>query len=432
MDAPERDSARQAAELRLMRMRLERLKRDVARATATPLELRIARSVQDARRAAAKAATGARRGRVLKAKQKPKRQETPKQLSGSLFGSEAGRKKAPLKGQDQAWESVRSKRPAWGSGGGQARRVEGSTPVYWRRRQAFPRAEDVPLEFDPIVIADKKSYGKNTAIPGGLEERENWHVVEGCGAKEILIKQSDKRLGKAYEYLKQEEEDAGKGGYPGLLTSARIAEDDDEEGNGGEVESNRDADGTSEADNLLTQLRVQDLIDDIYEKKQLSDDYHRANDDLCLSLDEFAESYFRVEFGTAGALNSRRFAAFKQGVLCYYHESMQIMDFADAIGWKSEAPDKENTRSVSSSGAGSGPASVTGSNAKKKLRKSAGGVVVPIPPHRLDNSTLLKSEAQKWLSRGRQLLDAQLKMCEREIESITKEMEEGESVESNL
>jgi hypothetical protein len=290
--------------------------------------------------------------------------------------------------------------------------------MYWRRRQAFAKADDVPLEFDPIVMADKKSYGENTAIPGGLEAKKNWHVIEGRGAKDILIKQSNKRLGKAYEYLRQEEEDAGKGGYPGMLPSARNSEaggDDDDDRD----EQLEDEDGDYSSEPLLTQLRVADLIDDIYEKKEISDDYHRASDDPCLSLEEYTESYFRVEFGTAGALNDRRFAAFKRAVLVFYHERGRVQDFADAIGWKDEAPEKENTRSASG-GVRGGDRNTK--KKKKNVKRSVGGVILPIPPHRLSDTALLKSEARRWLSRGRLLLEAQLKMCEAEIASVSGDM----------
>ena len=434
MDASRASSA--AGELRLMRMRLERLKKDVAKATATPLELRIARSIEQARRTASSAAKNnagkgaARKSRVLKAKPRTtastKKQQRKGQISGSLFHDNDNHRSGTKSRRERQRQQRRRlpDRPAWGAGSANStQQVEGATPVYWRRRQAFAKADDVPLEFDPIVVADKKSYGENTAIPGGLEAKKNWHVIEGRGAKEILIKQSDKRLGKAYEYLRQEEEYAGKGGYPGMLPSARNSEsgvsarDDDL----GEFE---DEDDDYSSDPVLTQLRVVDLIDDIYEKKEISDDYHRVRDEPCMSLEEYTESYFRVEFGTAGALNNRRFAAFKRAVLIFYHERSCVQDFADAIGWKDEIPEKENA-SAGRDGAvnrgNNGNGSNFTNNNNKKVKRSAGGVVLPIPPHRLSDTSLLKSEARRWLSRGRLLLEAQLKMCEAEIASISEE-----------
>ena len=410
-------------------MRLERLKRDVARATATPLELRIARAVDVARHA------GARKSRVLKPKPKPSQpadrmtRASQGQIQGSLYTDSQEELRAKMKIQRQHRQRQRNvngqdadAKPAWGAG--HQHRIKGSTRVYWRRRQAFANADNVQLEFDPIVVANKRSYGKNTAIPGGLPAKKNWHVIEGRAAQEILIRQSDKRLSNAYEYLRQEEENAGKGGYPGLLPSSRSSQDgsrgsnNDAETDGGDNTNNKD-DYT--CDPLLTRLRVDDLIDDIYDKKEISDDYHCANDEPALTLNEFIESYFRVGFGTPGRLNDRRLAAFKRGVLWYYNESARIKDFANALGWENDLPEKENDVRSRAIGKNS-DVNTGGSSVKKKVKRPVGGVVLPIPPHRLGDAALLKFEARKWLSRGRQLLEAQLKACEAEIDLVSAEM----------
>lgn len=429
----ESEQAAHAAELRLMRMRLERLKHDVARATATPLELRIARSVQAARKAGEKAA---RKGKVLKAKHKSRRKPRTDDLrtvdrlvSESLVersSANARHNDKNDKGSGSARHVHKNTRPAWGAGSGEAK-VEGSTAVYWRKKQAFSKADDVPLEFDPTVIADKASYGPKSSIPGGLKKRKNWHVVEGRRAREILIMQSNKRLGKAYEYLRQEEEDAGKGGYPGLLPSARTDGDSETITDHG---SDEDPSDMYAGNQLPTKLRVQDLIDDIYDKKEVSDDYHRVKDEPCLSLEEFTDTYFRVEFGTA--VNNRRFSSFKKGVLEYYHDNWRVKEFADAIGWKDEVVEKENMKETEQ---GTFTEENTNGTKKKKYRTN-GGVVLPIPPHRVSDTALLKLEARRWITRGRQLLEARLKACEQEIAKISSEIgindQTSESSENTL
>ena len=151
----------------LLRLKLNQLRHDINK-HRTPLELRIARTLFEDRH---------------RTPQHPV--PVPKSNRNSNSNSNNSN---PIR-----------QRPAWGSGGGDSGKP---TPKGgYSKKQIFATPSQIHIEYDAAVLVGRPELQTNE---NNHHRGPKWHCVIGNEAPDILMKQSNKRLGKAYEYLKQQ------------------------------------------------------------------------------------------------------------------------------------------------------------------------------------------------------------------------------------
>ena len=178
----------------ILRKKLDKLRHDVNK-HRTPLELRIARTLFDERCQQQK-----NKGNVLKLKNKNSRKNS----------------------------STTRQRPAWGSGGGVQH--QNNTTGGWHQKEIFATASKVDIEYDDAVLIGRNPIEMKEAESASQHTGPKWHVVMGSEARDVLMLQSNKLLGEAYEHLKKNNRDTE---YPGLIpseTSSEYDEHDSERG----------------------------------------------------------------------------------------------------------------------------------------------------------------------------------------------------------
>ena len=168
----------------LLRKRLDKLRHDVDK-HRTPLELRIARTLFDERNNLA----NQQRQVVI-----------PKPRITKVGGLR----------QRPAWGAGPTTRLSAGANSPTKTNVGNKTGGY-SSKQIFATPSQVDIEYDDAVLIGRKDFNVVESSNG-----PKWHCVVGAQAQDILIKQSNKRLGKAYEYLKKETPNTE---YPGLIPS---------------------------------------------------------------------------------------------------------------------------------------------------------------------------------------------------------------------
>jgi hypothetical protein len=328
----------------LLRLKLNKLRQDINK-HRTPLELRIARTLFEDRQ---------NKINVKKNFKIPARNN----------------RRSNNKNNTNTIRS-RRKRPDWGAGNGSASKNCQNTSKTggYSKKQVFSTPSQVNIEYDEAVLVGRKDIETNENIncnKGGPK----WHCVMGKDAKEILMMQSDKMLGKAYEFLRKESRDTE---YPGLISSAKY------------TQAFVLNDFQAVASNELSVMKA-DIITNV---EVLNGDWTTA--ELNGQRGDIPTSYIQFE------------DAYREGKNVDKSELQSKSESENVIPRQSSA---------------SVTASVTASASTRQERLSKNGYI-PVRAN-ATSAEMLRSEAHRWLQRGRLLLKCRLE----EVSNKMKQHEE--------